>query len=233
MARPNLLVVVRHAESARNEAKKGSTYFADDAARQAIRGVADYKVPLTDRGVEQARQTGIALREEYGEFDYVYHSGYRRTIDTMEGILSAYTLEERAKMKIRHNLFLRERDPGYTYDMTEAEAEEQFPYLHDYWKAYGGFYAHPPGGESLAQVTERVYLFVNMLYRDRADKRILVFAHGGVIRCLRYRMERWDHDQALSWNGGEHVGNCGVTVYERNEKTAHLDLQTYNKIYWK
>jgi len=38
MTRPALLVIVRHAESVRNQAKKGSVYFADDAARRVEDG---------------------------------------------------------------------------------------------------------------------------------------------------------------------------------------------------
>ena len=46
--RPSLLVLVRHAESARNVAKKGSRFFLDDESRKAVLGVADHHVPITD-----------------------------------------------------------------------------------------------------------------------------------------------------------------------------------------
>jgi 2,3-bisphosphoglycerate-dependent phosphoglycerate mutase len=66
MLRPALLVLVRHAESARNQAKKGSVYFADDAARRVVRGVSEQSVELTPAGHEQAAQTGVAIRERFG-----------------------------------------------------------------------------------------------------------------------------------------------------------------------
>mgnify|MGYP001610334537 FL=1 len=93
--RPNLLVVIRHAESARNDAKKGSVYFADDAARERVRGIPDHKVPITPLGVRQSIRTGIALRERFGIPDYLYHSGYLRTMHTAKLILDAYTPNER------------------------------------------------------------------------------------------------------------------------------------------
>ena len=123
MERPALLVIVRHAESARNQAKKGSVYFADDAARRVVRGTPDHLIELTEDGRKQAAQTGHAIRERFGAFNYVYTSGYARTEQTAEGILAAYPAEERERMKLRMNIFIRERDPGYTYDMTEAEAK--------------------------------------------------------------------------------------------------------------
>lgn len=234
MDRPRRLVLVRHAESARNEAKKGSTYFADDAARRMVQGVPDHKNPLTANGISQARQTGQVIRERYGTFDYVYHSGYERTIQTVEEILSAYTAEERRRMQVRSNLFIRERDPGHTYDMTEAEAEAEaaFPWLREYWQTFGGFFARPPGGESLADVVERVYIFLNTLFRDRAGQDVLVGMHGGTLRCFRYVLERWDYEQALKWPPGQSPANCGVTVYEYNETLRRLELKTYNDVYW-
>ena len=60
--RPSLLVLVRHAESARNVAKKGSRFFLDDESRKAVRGVADHHVPITDEGRRQAELTGRALQ---------------------------------------------------------------------------------------------------------------------------------------------------------------------------
>jgi broad specificity phosphatase PhoE len=88
--RPTLLVLVRHAESARNVAKKENR-FLDDEARKAVQGVADPHVPITDEGRRQAQVTGRALRSDFGAFDYVYHSGYRRTQKTAEHLLAAYS----------------------------------------------------------------------------------------------------------------------------------------------
>jgi 2,3-bisphosphoglycerate-dependent phosphoglycerate mutase len=228
--RPRLLVLVRHAESVRNQAKKGSTYFADDEARRTVKGIPDYKGELTSVGVAQAEATGHHLRERFGLFDYVYHSGYLRALQTAEHILDAYLPEERNRMPVRHNAFIRERDPGYAYDMTEAEAEAAFPWLADHWQTFGGFFAHPPGGESLAMVAQRVYLFLNMLFRDRAGQSILVVTHGGTLRCFRFLLERWDYDQAQRWAPGQAPRNCGITVYEYSTKERRLLLREYNTV---
>jgi 2,3-bisphosphoglycerate-dependent phosphoglycerate mutase len=232
MDRPRRLVLVRHAESMRNEAKKGSVYFADDEARRTVRGVPDHLNPLTQRGHKQALQTGQALRERFGCFDYVYHSGYARTIQTIDGILAAYTEAERRRMKVRSNIFIRERDPGYAFDMTVAEAEAAFPWLDEYWQTFGGFFARPPGGKSLADVVDQVYTFLNMLFRDRAGQNILVGTHGGTLRCFRYILERWDYERALKWPPGQSPANCGVTVYEYSEVLGRLELESYNEVCW-
>ncbi len=118
--RPALIVLVRHGQSARNVAKKANRFFLDDESRKAVQGIADWQVPLTDEGHRQAFETGLALGGRFGTFDYVYHSGYRRTEETAAGILRAYPENDRAAMAVRANPFIRERDNGYTYDMTTA-----------------------------------------------------------------------------------------------------------------
>jgi probable phosphoglycerate mutase len=230
--RPALLVIVRHAESARNQAKKDNVYFADDAARRVVQGTPDHLIELTPDGHEQAIETGAAIRERFGSFDYVYTSGYARTEQTADGILSAYSAEELARMRRRMNIFIRERDPGFTYDMTEQEAEAAFPWLNEYWRTFGGFMARPPGGESLADVVGRVHTFLDTLFRDRAGQKVLVVTHGGTIRCLRFALERWNYQQAERWPPGQSPANCGVTVYRVADGGDRLELAEYNKVYW-
>lgn len=230
MDRPNRLVVVRHAESERNRAKMGRTYFADEEARREVKGIPDYKIRLTAKGIKQSLKTGEYLRKRFGLFDYAYHSGYARTFETLDQLLAAYTLEEKARIKVRQNAFIRERDPGYTYEMMERDAETNFPWLKEYWQTFGGFFARPPGGESLAQVAERVYLFLNMLFRDRAGKDVLVVTHGGTIRCIRFILERWTYEQALGWPPGQAPANCGITLYEYDAGQKRLILKEYNTV---
>jgi broad specificity phosphatase PhoE len=123
--RPALLVLVRHGQSERNIVKKRNSFYLDDESRKAVKGIPDHLIALTEEGHRQAIATGRALREQLGSFDDVFHSGYRRTIETTEGLLSAYSDEERARIVVRHHLFIRERDGGHTYDMTDAEAYEE------------------------------------------------------------------------------------------------------------
>lgn len=230
--RPLEIVLVRHAESVRNEVKKDESFFADEFARNKVRGMADEDVPLTESGKAQARITGHVLKQSYGTFDYVYHSGYRRTVETVDEMLKNYTDLEKARMKIRMSTFIRERDAGYAYDMTESEAKENFPWMEEYWKTFGGFFAVPPGGESLAQVAQRVYLFMDTLFRDRAGQKILVVTHAGAIRSFRFLLEKWDYEKAMHFTKEQKPLNCGVTIYEYDKHQRHLVLKNYNSIYY-
>jgi broad specificity phosphatase PhoE len=228
--RPALLVLVRHAESLRNRAKQDSTYFGDDDARATVRGIPDHKIDLTPEGWEHAVRLGKKIRERFGCFDYIYTSGYLRTNRTREGILAAYTKKERGAMHLRQRIEIRERDPGYTYEMTEEEAERHFPYLRDYWNTFGGFMAVPPGGESIAQMCSRVELFLDMIFRNRGRQKVLIITHGGTLRCFRTLLEHWEYDQAEKWPPSQAPANCGVTTYEFDHSTNRLELREYNSI---
>ena len=233
MERPALLVLVRHGESVRNVAKKGNVFFADDESRRSVRGIPDHQICLTEEGHRQARVTGVALSERFGSFDALYHSGYRRTQETADAILSGLAPPVRDRLSPQANLFIRERDTGFAYDMTTQEAEAAFPYMQEYWQTTGSFFARPPGGESIAQVVERVHSFIDILIRDRAGERVLVVTHGGTLRAFRFLLERWDYVQAERSMHNAPPDNCGVTTYVYSREHNHLMLEEYNRVYWR
>ncbi|QQS23235.1 phosphoglycerate mutase family protein [bacterium] len=216
--RPKQLILIRHAESARNEAKRGrngqkpTTYFADEDARKLVKGIGDHMIPITLPGFEQAVKAGFYLKAHFGKPDFVYDSEYRRTEQTANTALTAFTDKELNSVERRSTTFLRERDPGYTYDMTEEEVERHFPYLREYWRTMGGFHAAPPGGESLSKVVERVRSFITEIFHTRDDQNVWIFTHGGTIRCIRYLLEHWTEKEFVETPGPD---NCGITVYNQ------------------
>ncbi|MBA3297268.1 MAG: histidine phosphatase family protein [Acidobacteria bacterium] len=233
MNRPALLVLVRHGQSQRNIVKKKNHFYLDDESRQSVKGIPDHLIGLTDEGRRQAEVTGRALREQFGPFDYVFHSGYTRTMETTERLLSAYPDDERGQMTVRHHLFIRERDGGHTYDMTDAEASVAFPWWQDYWHTFGPFFARPPGGESLAQVCERVYAFLQKVARTMAGKRVLIVSHGGTMWCLRYVLEGWSYAEADRRFNTEAMPNCAVTSYRLDEGSKCLRLEEASQVFWR
>lgn len=230
--RPSLLVLVRHAQSLRNVAKKRNRFYLDDEARRAVAGVPDHRIPLTEEGYRQAAVTGKVLRERFGTFDVAFHSGYVRTIETAAALLAAYTDDERSEIILRHHLFVRERDAAHAYDMTDAEATAAFPWLQEYWTTCGPFFARPPGGESLAQVCERVHSFLQKLARSMAGRRVLVVTHSGTLWCFRYVLERWTYEEAEERFRTELIRNCSVTSYGLDKTSNRLMLQEAGSVFW-
>jgi len=231
--RPDLIVLVRHGESERNRVKGNNVYLPDTDAGRSLRGVADHHIALTDFGHRQSKETGRALRERFGVFDVLYDSGYRRTVDTRDGLVTAYTDDERAAMKLRTDYGLRERDGGYTHGMTTEEVDQHFPWFKEHWDRVGYFYTRPPGGESQAEVAERIFRFNGTMFRHRAGQHVLIVAHGGSIRAIRFHLERWTPDEYEEDVKKGTCKNCGVTVYERDPATNQLCLIEYNTVFWK
>jgi len=219
---PQLLVLVRHAESARNAAKASSVFFADDDARGPLKSEADHDTGLTEAGCAHARAIGIKLRQTFGTFDRVFNSGYRRTRETTEGIAQAWPPEEHRNMVAMEHLWLRERDGGYTFNMTASEAEQAFPWLQDYWSTFGPFVARPPGGESLADVATRVRLFLDAVAQDIEGRRVLVVTHGGTLRMFRYWLEGWSPEEVVQRWKNEPVPNGSSVAYRLDAVTQRL-----------
>lgn len=230
--RPVSLTLVRHAESERNAARKGRRFFATAGDRVTVAGVADHRTPLTARGRRQADVSGPRLWAAQGPFDMAWHSGYARTRETLERLLAGAPAKARARVAVRHHLFLRERDTGYTYDMTEREVRRAFPWLQTYWDTYGPVFGRPPGGESLADVAKRGYLFLNMVFREAAGKRVLVVSHGGTMWMLRMLLERWSWDEAERHYTTGVIPQCSVTPYVFDPGAERLTAPSTPLVYY-
>lgn len=225
---PKLLVIVRHGESIRNKAKEGDLFFRDEETRDLVAGVVDYLVPINELGWQQSQQTGLALRKIFPKFDLIIHSGYLRTAQTVEAILEAYD----KKIQVVSNLMIRERDPGFNFSMTEEDVKYYFPYHEEYWQLFGQFFSYPPGGEPIIKVCERVYVFLEMLKREHAGKRILVVTHGGTIRAFRFWLESWDYHYITTNYDLKAADNCAVFAYKYKPKKNQLVPIISNQIFW-
>jgi len=69
-----------------------------------------------------------------------------------------------------------------------------------------------------------VYLFLGMLFRDRAGARVLVVSHGGTMWMFRYLLERWTYDDLVERYATESIPNCGVVAYRFDEGRKRLVL---------
>jgi probable phosphoglycerate mutase len=120
-------------------------------------------LPLTELGREQARAVAPALAGE--PFHGVWSSDLDRAVTTARLAWG----EPRTDARLREiNFGTLEGQPWQTLAPEYKQA----------FIAFDGF--HPPGGESLDEVRERVFAFLAVLPAGRH----LLFTHGGVIRLL-------------------------------------------------
>lgn len=123
--------------------------------------------PLTGKGREEARRLQAVLGGY--RFDGVWSSDLRRALETAR----------LAWGEPRPDRRLRELDFG---DLEEMPYTEIDPAMAMAILEFGD--VRPPGGETRAQLEERLHAFLSGL----APGRHLLFVHGGVIRALTQGM---------------------------------------------
>lgn len=232
MKLPKKLVLIRHAESERNKALDGALFLNDPTLFEKIGKVPDHKIGITDDGWKQAKEVSKKIVTLFHP-DIVFHSGYRRTKETAEGILSEYGKDN---LLIKEDLSIREREGGYTHTLMEDEKEQHFPYLQSYWDVVGALFARPVGGESLMDVIEqRLKPFLKDLFEKYPDQTIFLVTHGRVIQCLRFILDEMTWEEMEDFlNKKENTPiNCGVTVYGLNEDNTKLKLESWNEVFWR
>lgn len=187
------LTVVRHAQTSYNQ-------------RKLIQGQIDSK--LTELGKEQAKLLGRYFVRKRVRFDQIYSSDLSRSVQTCEIICSQCQLaaaSERALSRsgggsssscsslipspslpspIQLVPALRERSYGVYQGSSGADLRRKAIESGHNPDDLASF--RPEGGETIGQVYERVrdFLLNSLLPRTRHLERILLVAHGGVIREL-------------------------------------------------
>ena len=200
---PNRILIVRHGES------KGNINH------DVYKDTPDYAVKLTDAGKQQAFGAGdqignIIQSESYG----VYYSPYFRSRQTMD---CALTKLDTSLCKFqREEVRLREQEYcGRLYDGYEKHL------LDDARNKYGKFFYRMDGGESGADVFDRVSDFLSTLNRDfekpHYPLNTLIFAHGMTNRIFIMRFFHITVEEFETWKN-PHNGQIYVLELQKNNK---------------
>ncbi|HEY4499446.1 MAG TPA: histidine phosphatase family protein [Candidatus Paceibacterota bacterium] len=179
--------------------------------------------PLTELGIQQARQIAEKLKNE--KFQIAYHTSLIRSKDTLKEVLRYHPectrLIEDDRMIERnygdlngmsHETFIKnmgeklyklEVEGDLITDLTpEGKLEaEKFLGEQEYNLIHRGFHIPPPRGESFAMVEERVRAFITdlreMMKKEQVN--VAISAHGNSIRLFRKIMENASVAETVSW----------------------------------
>ena len=185
--RPDRIILVRHGESQGN---------LDDTIYERV---PDHRIGLTDKGIEQARLTGDAIREVLGGGTVeVYVSPYVRTRETLEAL--ALPVDER---DVRVEPRLREQDWANfqnPVDIAEQKAQRD---------RYGHFYYRFSHGESGSDVYDRVSTFLESMHRnfetEASPRNVVLVTHGLTMRLFCMRWFHWSVDYFESLDNPENA----------------------------
>ncbi len=130
--------------------------------------------PLTDTGVRQA--VAAAKRLAPSGIDAIVASPLRRTVRTAEEVAAV------TGIPVLTDDGFRETDFGAWEGLTFAEVRERWPSEMTAWLADPS--VAPPGGESFAQVSERVTAALHRVLSARARQTVLIVSHVTPIKTL-------------------------------------------------
>ncbi|HET9968139.1 MAG TPA: histidine phosphatase family protein [Streptosporangiaceae bacterium] len=131
-------------------------------------------VPLTGAGLAQA--AAAAKRLAPAGIDAIVASPLQRTVQTAEQVAAVTGLQV-----VTEDGF-RETDFGAWEGLTFAEVRERWPSEMTAWLADPE--VAPPGGESFAEVSERVTAALHRVLAGRTGQRILIVSHVTPIKTL-------------------------------------------------
>ena len=197
--KPKRIILVRHGES---EAEVDHTLFSSKPDSNHL---------LTEAGHLQAHEAGRKIASLLKEDMFgVFVSPYMRTLQTKNDIL----LELPTKPAfVFQDPRLREQDYGAF--PTEEDSKR------DRWtrSRYGRFFYRFPGGESCADVYDRLSTFFETLHRcfqrDDCPENIIIISHATAIKCFLFRWYHWDVQ--LFEIMASYPPNCHIVVMEKPE----------------
>jgi probable phosphoglycerate mutase len=131
-------------------------------------------VPLTDLGVQQA--VAAAKRLASADLDAIVASPLRRAVQTAEEVAVA------TGAPVVTDAGFRETDFGAWEGLTFSEVRERWPAELTSWLADPA--VAPPGGESFAEVSERVTDALHRVLSARERQTVLIVSHVTPIKTL-------------------------------------------------
>ena len=218
------LLVIRHGQSIANVA-----FPQADAAGLTESGLTsrDADVELTQVGVRQAEAIGrwLAALPEDRLPEVVVTSPYLRARETWR-IAAETSGRDLPAPKTDDRLV--DRLLGELEMMTRAAIASRYPGEADRRLADGDYRYRPPGGETFADIADRLRSFLDDLNREHAGERVVVVAHDAVVLMMRAVIEDLDWDQVGSVANSGSVLNGSITRFDGS--TGRLVLDRYNAV---
>jgi broad specificity phosphatase PhoE len=207
------IILIRHGESTANVDPLVYTQ------------VPDHLIQLTDSGKRQAFEAGIRVQgilqgDSYG----VFASPYNRTLETMRHALEAIDI---SPVLIHQDPRLREQDYGPLRSLSESDA------LRKQRSMYGRFFYRFPGGESCADIFDRISSFLETLHRRFGEpnfpENILIFSHATAIACFLMRWYHWEYQKFESFTS--HPPNCHLVMLEKKSSGDYHLKEPFEKFF--
>jgi len=166
-------------------------------------------VPLTPRGIQEAKNAGDKLRGF--TFDRAFTSVLARANETLRLVLEGIG---QLNIPVVKDKALNERMYGELQGLNKAETAKKYGEAQvKIWRR--SYDIPPPGGESLKDTAERVLPYYEQTIKPYLLKgeTILIAAHGNSLRALTMELEQLSREQVLELN----IPTGAPVLYELDE----------------
>jgi 2,3-bisphosphoglycerate-dependent phosphoglycerate mutase len=153
-------------------------------------------VPLSAKGVEEAKQAGEKLRGF--TFDRAFSSVLARANETLRIVLEVLG---QANIPIEKDKALNERMYGDLQGLNKAETAKKYGDAQvKIWRR--SYDVKPPGGESLKDTAERALPYYEKMVKPHLVKgeTIIIAAHGNSLRALVMELDQLSKEEVLELN---------------------------------
>ena len=159
-------------------------------------------VPLTEQGINEAKNAGYLIKKNNIIFDKIFSSVLQRANKTAEIAIKEAQMEEffdDDQLIYERSQSLNERDYGDLVGLNKAETAEKFgkEQVHIWRRSYD---TPPPNGESLKDVVDRVSpYFTETIQPFILDKKnVLIAAHGNSLRAIMIKVGMYKPEEISS-----------------------------------
>jgi len=178
-------------------------------------------VPLSEKGVKEAQEAGMVLKEKGFTFDLAFTSVLKRAEDTLDYILKEMDLSD---IEIRHSWRLNERHYGALQGLNKDETKKKYgeeqvklwrrsadvrpPALTKEDERYPGHdpkykdltEEELPTTENLIDTIHRVITYWNTDIKQELEqgKQVIIVAHGNSLRGLMKYLDNMSDEEVMN-----------------------------------
>ena len=178
-------------------------------------------VPLSEKGVKEAQEAGMVLKEKGFTFDLAFTSVLKRAEDTLDYILKEMDLSD---IEIRHSWRLNERHYGALQGLNKDDTKKKYgeeqvklwrrsadvrpPALTKEDERYPGYdpkykdltEEELPTTENLIDTIHRVITYWNTDIKQELEqgKQVIIVAHGNSLRGLMKYLDNMSDEEVMN-----------------------------------
>ena len=155
-------------------------------------------VPLTELGVEEAKEAGRKIKQAGIHLDLAFTSALKRAHDTLDLCLKT---SDQVGLPTQYDQALNERHYGDLQGLNKAETAQKFGDAQVLiWRR--SYDVPPPGGEALKDTAARTlpYFESRIVPELKAGKNVLISAHGNSLRAIVMKLDNLTEQQVVELN---------------------------------